>query len=246
MKVYLPKINITINKELDVNITTFFAEEKGHFVLQTLPDIKNMGQKERKTYIKKYINDFYINSGDKIKQKINYLQNSGDKLISICEVLTDIVGYNWQGYQKIVIHPSFCPIAPRFLRKGSFMVPISCREKYLLKLCAHELTHFIYFKKWHQIFHDKWNDYEFPHPTWVLSEILVVIIANDQRIKNITKIKEDFYPHWRKIVKKYKLNQVFYKIYQDAENFENFLQRARSEYFKLDKKYKLSKQLTDG
>ena len=58
-----------------------------------------------------------------------------------------------------------------------------------------KITHFLYFKKFKELFPKvKETKYDYPYIEWILSEILVSVILNDSRFKDIFKAKLKSYP----------------------------------------------------
>lgn len=92
----------------------------------------------------------------------------------------------------------------------------------------HEICHFLYFKKWLEIFpRISKKTFEHPYLEWHLSEILAPIILNDNRIQKLLKQKAVFYAEHKKIKIDEKTAPAYFtdlydKIAKD-NNFEQFL-----------------------
>jgi hypothetical protein len=68
---------------------------------------------------------------------------------------------------------SILPVFPRFLDKYSFCVGYRVKTALAREIIAHEIFHFLWFKKWKEVFPEIPEDqYESPHLTWRLSEIM--------------------------------------------------------------------------
>lgn len=78
---------------------------------------------------------------------------------------------------------SFNPICPRYLETRSFDVFYLNSERGALGMALHEITHFVWFEKWHAHFGDDPTEYETPHLKWILSEMVVESLLADERLK---------------------------------------------------------------
>ena len=74
---------------------------------------------------------------------------------------------------------SINPVAPRFLRTYSFMLSYRKTPDQALETTAHEIVHFLWFKKWKEIFPEiDSREFESPHLVWRLSEIIDPVILH--------------------------------------------------------------------
>ena len=101
----------------------------------------------------------------------------------ILNTLSDIIQAEWLP-KEITAYISLNPICPRYLNSLSFSI---CPDnKYINKTITHELSHFLYFKKFNEVFPEiSQKQYESPHKEWILSELVAVIILDDSRIIKI-------------------------------------------------------------
>ena len=77
------------------------------------------------------------------------------------------------------------PVSPRFLTKRCFEVFYLNSEKGAIGTAIHEIIHFVWFYIWNNLFHDSYNEYEKPSLKWILSEIIVESVMNDDRLASI-------------------------------------------------------------
>jgi hypothetical protein len=240
----IPKITISPNKELDKKTIYSFAKEKEPYILESFPELKSVNKSKLKQTVDQLIDELYKEELLLIKERIKELKTEIKTIEEICKIISEITGCDWQKYPSIKIYIGLSPVAPRFLREGSFLLPRYESAENLLNYCAHELIHFLYFVKWKSIFKDNYSSYEHPHPAWVLSEILAPVIINDRRIKIITKYKATLYPHWKSFDKEYQLLKTFSEIYKKSDTFEEFLIKSEAKYQELDAKFSITKKLT--
>ncbi len=100
---------------------------------------------------------------------------------------------------------------------------------------AHEVLHFLYFKKWKEVFTDAdEKTFDSPYLEWHLSEILAPVILRDKRIQSILKSGTGSYQEHLKIkIGSRNLIQHFEDLYKKSrkkkEPFAQFLQTAYKE-----------------
>jgi len=107
----------------------------------------------------------------------------------------------------------------------------------------HEILHFLYFKKWKEVFPKaERRTFDSPHLVWRLSEILDPIILNNYpKIQKLTKLKHQTYKEFQKAkIGNEKLVPHFEVLYrkhlQSKKPFEVFLKIAWKEAKKHHKK----------
>lgn len=73
------------------------------------------------------------------------------------------------------------PIFPRYLDELSFSVSTALEEWFLIKICAHESLHFVWFEKWKQIHPEiPRREYDSPYISWKYSEMVTDPILNNK------------------------------------------------------------------
>lgn len=83
----------------------------------------------------------------------------------------------WPEGRIITGYISIIPVCPRFLDKLSFYINFKKSLSDAREIIAHEILHFLWFKKWKEVFPEsKRGEYEAPHLVWRLSEIMDPII----------------------------------------------------------------------
>lgn len=129
-----------------------------------------------------------------------------------------IVGYVWVQ-----------PIFPRWINRFEFCVPYGNRSR-AIETAAHEILHFLWFKKWGEVFPEMKRDtYETPHLVWRLSEIIdPIILQCHQRIWELIRPQGWGYDSFKTIsIGDVGLTDYFKNIYEDAvkseKSFDNVM-----------------------
>jgi len=130
--------------------------------------------------------------------------------------------------KEIIALVSLNPICPRDIKNKNFNVFYKQSIEEMKDTCIHELLHFIYFKKWKEVFpHSKEKEFDNPYLVWKLSEIVIPIILNEKRIQKIFEHKFKGYNEFEQIKIKGKLiRDSLQELYEDKENFEDFLKKS--------------------
>lgn len=198
-----PNINFEISKEKDEGVCINYPDG--------LP-LKING----KTNIIKYVEDVYKQRLTDIQASRQVLQTEWGKVhAEVMKRLSEIMNISWLN-RNIIGFMTLSEICPRYLNDWSFFVGAFLNVEAQKGICLHEITHFLFFEKWKQVFED-FNEKEFNKPglAWNLSEILVEPIDEDAILKKLvpdtakayeryykTKIKEgseNLMEHFRKI-----------------------------------------------
>lgn len=183
----LPEFNINLNKKLDQSCLIEFFKNKNPLVIEYYPFLKSEND------CKKLVDFIYKNKIEELKEAQNYLLSKEDLLKKIAEQLANIIGTNWEGINKIDITPAICPVCPRFIESNSFLVTYFYNKDAIIRICAHEMSHFIYFKKLKQLLPNENIDTEYPSNDWLLSEIITPLLVNSDKLQKYLNQKDEFY-----------------------------------------------------
>lgn len=133
------------------------------------------------------------------------------------------------------------PIFPRFLDKYEFCVGYKDTAN-SIETSAHEIVHFLWFKKWKEVFPDmERREYESPNLAWRLSEIMdPVILQCHPKIKELIKPKRWGYTSFENIkIGDVSMTEYFKRIYLESiasgDNFETTLRKLWTEAQKYEK-----------
>lgn len=237
----LPKIIIETDKELDKNMIHYFAKENVSIIFEMLPGLENA--KKLKPAINKIVNKTYLDQEEKINNTVAFLESSKPLLAKVQKRLSEIVETDWNGINSVCIIPCLCPIFPRFLDHYAFMVSYCLADSHILRVCTHEMTHFIYFKKLKELRPELTRkEMEAPHDTWKISELLAPIIVNDEEIQNLIHQPEGHYNHWQKVqVDGKSMREHLIKIFNQRKDFADLLEKTENFFYKNN----LSEKLND-
>jgi len=241
---------IEIPIDLEINMIYWFLFEHewgwGRVIIKRHPALKPIyklkQEKERIKFLKNYILDFRKKHRKKILFKMSKIQNGWSKIEKeFLITLGQVINTNWSEKRKeIKAMISINPIGPRFLDDWSFSLPFRYDDRGAKHVIMHEICHFLYFKKWKELFpNSKRRTYDAPYIEWHLSELSAPIILNDKRIKVLLKRKATFYrEHQRVKIKGISAPQYFSNLYANClkknKNFDYFIKEA----YKIIKKNK--------
>jgi len=194
-------------------------------------------RKEKAKIIRNYTKKFWLNEFEQLKTKKILFQKEWNKINDdFMKTLSKVLETNWPKDRKTISGMiSINPICPRFLKYWAFQIFYMQRLHWMRGTVAEEVLHFLYFKKWKEVFPDAdEKTFDHPHLEWALSEILVPAILGDKRIWKITKSIPNGYPEYRKVkIGKRNLIQHFENLYKNSrkkkEPFAQFLQTAYKE-----------------
>ncbi len=108
---------------------------------------------------------------------------------------------DFPSHRKILnAYVSMVPIYPRWLNNWSFNVSYFVPER-AREISCHEIQHFLYFKKWLEVFpHTKCEELNSPHLVWRLSELVDPVILNEHpEFKKLFEKRQRTYKHFQKI-----------------------------------------------
>jgi hypothetical protein len=254
---FTPKIKfINISLLLESNWIYYFLFKHrwswGDYIVRRYPDIKKVKsfnkEKERVKFLKNYINSFWKENKTDIDKSKLRIQKEWRKIEKrYFELLSELMQINWPKNKRIIkARMSICPICPRFLNSWIFHLFYNFEVKRMLEVIMHECCHFLYFKKWKELYPKASNKtFESPHIEWHLSELVAPIVINDKKVQKLLRQKASFYnEHSRIKIGKKTAPQFFTDIYIkniDKNNgFELFLEEA---YKEIKKHKKLFLQL---
>ena len=128
----------------------------------------------------------------------------------------------------IVAEVGLLPIFPRNLDELSFSVRTSLNDASLISTTAHEVLHFIWFKKFKELFPDiPRREYDSPYLAWIYSEIIVDPILNSPEIKDILKVNSKAYDSFYELDDGKVINTLR-EIYQEDISIEEKIEKGYS------------------
>ena len=137
---------------------------------------------------------------------------------------------------RITGYISIVPVFPRFLGKYSFFIGYKVNTAIAREIIAHEIVHFLWFKKWKEVFPEIPEDqYESPHLTWRLSEIMdPIILQCHPVIKSLIQPTMWGYDSFKDLkIRGVGMTEYFVKVYtkcaRNGKNFEEILRTVWKE-----------------
>jgi hypothetical protein len=224
----------------------------GKYILRKHPDLKRVlllkTEKERTAAVRTYITQYRKTHRAFIQRRLSIYRKMWKKRErAILRELSRIIETDWPKKRKtITADLSINPICPRFLKTWSFSLSVFPKKpSEAMMIIMHEICHFLYFKKWKEVFPNaNPRTFESPHPVWHLSELVAPIVLNDPGIEGILKpgekLRAGFYDEHKAIrIKKISAPAYFTRLYRRRSSFESFLREAEREMKKYRKKFEV-------
>ncbi|MDD3263835.1 MAG: hypothetical protein PHT94_02985 [Candidatus Nanoarchaeia archaeon] len=230
----IPKIKISIEKIdeykellefvfLDDNI---FKNSSFYFYPELKEILNNSKNKKKDLFIffKNYEKQHEVELKN-LSNRLEKLWNKyNDKFMKIFEEINEI---KWTNKRKIFdVKITLSPLCPRFLDENLFYVFYKFDDKKLIEVILHEISHFIFFEKFKEIYPEvDSSNFESPNLIWKFSEIMPGIILQDKRFQDLYKIEEiSVYDIIKKIkIKDRLILDIFKEFYEKKENFVDFV-----------------------
>lgn len=228
----MTKFNFTADPKKTSNVLNFFLDPENIYYEELSKDIfqDHPVLKEKTVHLKDYVLKYYRKNNTKIVSYKGDVENSWkNKWSKVQDILSEALNMDWLGIDEINCNVGIARIYPRDLKKYTLQVCFLDSIAYSESVILHEITHFLYFKKWKSLFSgDNFSDFEAPHPFWHLSEIVAPLINNDNKIIELIPQAE---------VKSYKEHDDIFDIFKDkyleSKNIEDFLRFARKKILEL-------------
>lgn len=229
--------NIDIDREID--LLYYFIFQCGNwnrYVFKKHPQLRNSlelkTKKDRLNFIQEYVCAYRLKNKKIIEANKKIYQENWKKIEkNVFVEMEKIIGTKFPINKKILAYISINPICPRFLNEWSFAMYHKLNIKKSKEVIMHECLHFLYFKKWKEMFPKaKEETFDSSHIIWHLSELVAPIILNDPRMQKFLKSKAGFYEEHEKVLINGKsASELFSEIYKKSDNFEDFAKNAYKE-----------------
>ena len=163
----------------------FFRESLFHFYPQF--DKKKMVSLDREhkaLYLCSEFEKIHSKNIDIFKDKIQAYQIHWDTHKAVIQqAFEEIFELSLENeFNEMVEYINLNPICPRYLDTNSFDIFYLNSDKGALGMALHEITHFVWFKKWQAHFKDNSFEYDAPYLKWVFSEMVVESVLSDKRL----------------------------------------------------------------
>lgn len=245
---FIPKVKFkspTVNREAEMLVYFCRPRKTGwdwsDVIYRNHPELEKMlkGKKSNKFYDStyKYADDFIKKNKKELNIKVKKYQKEWDKINDrylkiLCKHFETTCP---KDIKNMTAYVSIIPIFPRFLDEWGFNVSFQ-NPKSMTPISMHEILHFLYFKKWMEVFpKTKRKELDSPYLAWRLSEILCPIILNNHKdIQKLFKHKHGHYSEFQKInIGEKTMIGHFEDLYKEhlskQQSFEEFLKICWSE-----------------
>lgn len=250
-----PKVNFVVDaKEVASEMISFVTEDNlfNDLAIETLHDHPELNEKlvdqtldKQQEIITDYVLDYYKNHAKEFDSTKLALQDSWEsKEVVVTERLADILNTTWTEGKTATCFLGILNLYPRNLDNWTFHVHYLDPTNQLLAVILHELTHFIYFKKWSELFpEDGSKTYEAPHKFWHLSEVMAAVLNTDQTLRSLIPEADNVDdPSYKKIPVSKGNQQTIYDFFltnyrefiENGKTIEDYLKFARQEALKID------------
>ena len=125
------------------------------------------------------------------------------------------------GINEFEVTVGYIPVCPRDISNNSFSLNIGYDDATLLRNCAHEILHFLWFKKFKTLYPD--INIDSPSLAWKYSEMVVDPILNSDEISSVIGVNEKAYDSFYEIKDKdgNYLMEVLKDIYNGDKSIES-------------------------
>lgn len=160
-------------------------------------DFLNMTQEEIKIALRsKIIDDWELEMKDTSQKIISFQENWDVINYDIMTCLTKRLNITWpDDCQIIEARLGIMYSCPRFINERIFAGNINLDFNRMRELTIHEITHFLFFEKWKELYND-YNEehYNYPNIVWYLSEALIDPLLNNETFRKYTNVDLISYP----------------------------------------------------
>lgn len=169
-------------------ITPFWSDSLMYFYPQIDKEVlSSLHMEAKKEYITKELKTIWTGLTDEINGKVELYNALFSKYHEqIEDALSDAFGIDTRSiFNDLVGNISLNPVCPRFLEERYFDIFYKNSERGALGMSLHEIVHFIWFYVWNKHFGDSYSEYDTPSLKWILSEMVVESIMDDERLASI-------------------------------------------------------------
>ncbi|MBN1502291.1 hypothetical protein JW930_02000 [Candidatus Woesearchaeota archaeon] len=186
----VPSIRIkTGNPRIDAQCLYRYYPDYWEGIIDHLwPKLEHLTGSRRKDlrYLKGFMEGQYALFKGELEAFAQELQTRWDKIHEpFMSELEHILDIKWSR-GRISGYVSLAPGNPRNIQSREFVLDYRQNIEAAIQACAHEIIHFLFFRKWKQIFpdHDP-AQYDRPALAWHLSELFVVLMLNEPSISQL-------------------------------------------------------------
>ncbi|MFZ5559233.1 MAG: hypothetical protein ACOZAL_00335 [Patescibacteria group bacterium] len=232
MKNY-PNLKFVINKKKELETFLNFYSWSKHqkknrdlnwAIYKPHPKLRRIKKKsllEQKIFIHKYIDNFYKQNINEIKNGVLKAKKDWKKVEKDFFILVDEIfkEYPWPN-GKYIAYSTIWGMYPRYLNSKTFLFPYSHNKKnYILIVIAHEMLHFMFYDYVYTKF-SKLKSQKYNFVLWNMSEIFNAVIQNSKKWISVFHQKTMGYPEHKKHISKFK------KYWQESKNIDIWIKKS--------------------
>jgi hypothetical protein len=247
----LSLITIKVSVDQDTDTLAFFLDPNNYFYDSMILEIQKdhpelvsqlkFNKKYRQSLIVEYAHRYYQTHQLQISQYQKELDAAWKQIeIKVIQRLSELLEVDW--HDTSICYVGMARLYPRNLEQKSFQVCCLDSIEFSLAVMLHELTHLIYFAKWHELFpSDLPNTHEAPHPFWHLSEIMGPLINADTHLMEwVNEACVKSYPEYDRLLNNRSHDSIYTSFANDyakcrgqKESINIFLHEARTKALKI-------------
>mgnify|MGYP006956014415 CR=1 FL=1 len=213
----IPKLKfkkISLEENINIILTAYLSKNSKALDIHNLleeyfPELhnihKNIAKEEISPTIKNIVSNYYTSNSQNIEEACQQYQKIWNKYNdTYFAKLSNYLNTKWPNDSKeIICYVGMLPFFPRNIDNYTFYINPHLNEENLIEACTHETLHFLWFKKWLEIYPETVKEeFESPHLPWLYSEMVTAPILNNTEFQKIFKFQEKGYSY-------------FYTLYND-------------------------------
>lgn len=137
--------------------------------------------------IEEVVSKVYMNNLKKIRYEVDRYNDVWKKYNDkYFKLLVEYLGALWPSIDIIEGRVGIIPVFPRDIDTFSFSISSGLDDWFLIKSCAHEILHFLWFEKWKQLHPEiPRREYDSPYISWKYSEVVTDPILNNEPFSDL-------------------------------------------------------------
>lgn len=218
-------------------VTSFFDSEESlnstttkhiaNFFGLNLASFKDKTFEECKAIVEEVLTPIYKVKLKQMENKVKVFQehfNSYSNLI--CAEFEKIFRVKFNGIRYFDAYVNLNNVCPRYLNNDSFDICYVSSPENATKTAVHELIHFYWFDLFKEVMPEISEDnFEFPHPAWMLSEIAVDPIIYFSELSKLNFKQPAYEQFYKATLNGENLIESFRKLYK-ANSLPKFMERG--------------------
>lgn len=192
---------MTVYENIDIVKWSYFSEDLNlkNNTVRMFPKLasiqKNLTQEQIGKIIEKVVIESY--DIDKLKFESDRYNRLWERYNdAYMDTISSYLNIQWPN-KNILCRIGMIPISPRNIQGFYFATTMGMTNENILKVCAHESLHFIWFEKFKTIYPEiPEEQYDSPHIPWKYSEMVVDPILNSRSLQSIVPVPSKAYDYF--------------------------------------------------